>query len=258
MKTRITYFLATLFVVISLLLSSCALPSATPVPTSTPASTNTPEATATITTTQTPTLTPTATPDLAATEQVETFVAKVKEYYDAKYVSTTNGSYIRLKGHKQSWAEINYYQWEETGLSPTNFIIKSDISWKSASPAADSSGCGFVLREQPNQDNYMLFISLKGYVRMSYFLTAKGNFVTYLGLGTYGLPAQNGAAQVTLIAEDNIFRVLVNDKLIKVFSGLQGKLTTGKLAYTVVSGTNKGFGTSCDFKNTELWTIKQE
>ena len=258
MKAHKLYSAVLFMLAASLLLSACA--ALAPAPTGTPLPpTKTPKPTATSTSTPKPTKTPlpTRTPNLAATQQVDDFAAKVKEYYDAGYVSTTSGSYTQLADASYSWAEINYYQWNETGLSPTNFVIKSDVTWKSASAAADSSGCGFVFREQPNQDNYMLFVSLKGYVRMSYLLTAKGNYVTFMGTGNYGLPAQNGSAQVTLIAEDNLFRVLVNDKLIKVFNGLQGKLSTGSLAYTVVSGTNKSFGTSCDFKNTEVWTIEK-
>lgn len=257
MNGRISYSIIVLCVLLGFLLSSCDLPGAAPAATSTPAATDTPQATATRTPKPSNTPKPTATLNLTATEQVDAFAAKVKEYYDAGYVSTTKGSYTHLDNFDISLAQINYYQWSKTGLSPTNFIINSEVAWNSASAAADSSGCGFVFHAQPNYDNYMLFISLKGYVRMSYFLTSKGNYSNVMGRGTYGLPVQSGSAQVTLIAEDNIFRVLVDDKLIKTFTGLQGKLTTGELAYTVLSGTNKSFGTSCSFKNTEVWEIEQ-
>jgi hypothetical protein len=261
MKVKSLYTLATLLAIFSLLLCSCAVPGVTPTATNippTPTEIPKPTLTATLTSTPTKTPQPTPTPNLKATQAYEDFFTKVQKYYDAKYISTTAGTYTHLYDNTYTWAKLNYYQWYETGFSPSDFVLKSDITWDSASAAANSSGCGFVFHEQENNDNYMFFISLKGFLRMSYLLHAKGNYSNIIGHGTYGLPAQSGSAQITLIAEGNTFRALVNDKLIKVFTGLQGKLTTGGLAYTVFSGTNKGFGTKCSFKNTELWTIQHQ
>ena len=260
MKKGTIYSFAALLAITSLLLSSCAA-AATPEPTATntplpPTITSTPTLASTSTATPKPTvtLTPTATINATATQQVKDFEALVQEYYDAKYVSSTSGTYTRLTDKKKSWAKIGYYLWEPTVYSPTNFIIKTDISWMSASAAADTSGCGYVFRLQDNdtQDHYLLFVSLKGYVQIA---TNVGDRFNWLGKATYGNPAQEGKATVVLIVEDSTFRVLVNGKLLKTFTGFAGKLTTGNLAYTVISGTNKSYGTQCKFDNTELWTI---
>ncbi len=262
MKTRALCSFVVLFAVASLLLSACGIMSAPPTPTNTPVPpTNTPEptATATATFTSTPkptiTLTPTVTPNATATQRVEEFMSKVQEYYDAKYLSSIDGTYNALKDKKSSWAQIGYYQWEQTGFSPSNFIMRSDIAWRSASANANSSGCGYVFRLQDNDDHYMFFISLKGYVEMA---TNTNNSWKSLGKGNFGNPSQNGKANVSLIAENDTFRVLVNDKLVKTYSGFAGKLITGELAYTVVSGINTSFGTECQFTNTELWTINKK
>jgi hypothetical protein len=228
-----------------------ALPTETPLPTQTytlePTSTNTPRPTSTPL--------PSPTPNLEATAQFENISAKVKEYYDASYVSTTEGSsYKRLKDFKDEWAQINWYQWTYLDYSPANFILETDISWESASAAADSSGCGFVFRLQDTKNYYVMYVSLKGYI-IPYAVVGDGH--RRLGASYYGTPAQNGAVHLTLIMEDNIFRVLVDDKLIKAYTGLEGKLAYGKIAYTVFSGTNKDFGTRCEFKNTDLWSIKK-
>jgi hypothetical protein len=252
MKTRSGYSLAVLFVTVSLLLPSCAMPGLAPAATQTPTSTSTPKATATATPKPTSTPKPTKTPNLAATQQVDDFSAKVKEYYDAGYVSTTDGTYTHLDDYSYAWAKLNYYQWVDTGFSPTNFILKSDMAWTSASAAADSSGCGFVFRIQDNDNHYMAYISLKGYVEAA----AYTDYWKSMGTAVYGNPARNGKATMTLIVEDNIFRVLVNNKLSKTYTGFDGKLGTGGLAYTILSGTNKSYGTQCNFKNTELWEIK--
>ena len=260
MKTRTFYSFAALLIVASLLLSSCAAAATPqPTPTNTPLPpTVTPKPTVTATPTITPkptvTLTPTITPNATATQRVVDFTAKVKEYHDAGYISTTDGSYILMKDKTSAWAELNYYIWEKTDYSPTDFIIKSDIAWTSASAAADTSGCGFVFRIQDNNDHYMFYVSLKGYVEIA---TMESKRWKSLGKGTFGNAAQNGKVAMTLIVEGNTFRVLVNDKLIKTFTGFSGKLTSGDLAYTVLSGTNKSYGTQCKFTNTELWTIKK-
>lgn len=253
MKRNTCFPIVVFCLVTSLLLSSCAMPNATPTPTNTPAATNTPKPTATFTPKPTITFTPTATPNLEATKQVEDFLTKIKEYYDAGYISTMDGSYTHLDDFSYAWAKLNYYQWVDTGLSPTDFVIKSNISWTSASSAADSSGCGYVFRVQDNYDHYAFFISLKGVIEAA---TNVGGWNS-MGVAAYGKPSRNGKALVTLIVEGNKFRVLVDDKLIKTYSGYDGKLMTGSLAYTVVSGTNKSYGTQCTFKNTEIWTIKK-
>lgn len=258
MKKSAIYSFAALLVIASLLLSSCT--AATPEPTATstvpPTITSTPttESTSTPTPKPTATLTPTATVNATATQQVVDFEADVQAYYDAKYITSKTGTYEMLEDKTSAWAKLNYYIWEPMGYSPTNFIIKSEISWLSASSAADSSGCGYVFRLQDNdsRDHYMFFISLKGYVEVA---TNVANRWKSLGRATYGNAAQKGTADVVLIVEDSVFRVLVNGKLMKTVTGFAGKLGTGDLAYTVLSGTNKSYGTQCKFKDTVLWTI---
>lgn len=258
MKKGTIYSFAALLVITSLLLSSCAA-AAQPTATNTalpPTITSTPTTASTSTPTPKPTitLTPTATIDATATQRVKDFAATVQEYFDAGYITSTTGTYDLLEDKTSSWAKLNYYAWEPTDYSPTNFIIKTDISWLSASAAADSSGCGYVFRLQDNdtQDHYMLFVSLKGYVQIA---TNVANRFKSLGRATFGNAAQKGSATVVLIVEDSTFRVLIDGKLMKTFTGFAGKLTTGDLAYTVISGTNKSYGTQCKFENTELWTI---
>ena len=255
MKTSKVYFFAVLLVTTSLLFTSCAALTPPPTPTSTPLPpSNTPTLALTSTPTLTPTvtITPTATLNMLATQKAQDFI---KKYYDANYVSSMNGKYKSLSPYIDSWAKINYYQWSVSPYSPSNFILKSDISWQSASAAANSSGCGYVfhLQEEKNTDHYLFFLSIKGYVEIASNIAGRWKS---LGKATYGNAAQDGKAQVVLIVEGNVFRVLVNDKLIKTYTGFSGKLMTGRLAYTVLSGSNKSFGTRCSFENTEFWMIE--
>ena len=247
----------------SLLFSSCALPGISPAATNTPlAPTSTPKPTASPTSTPKPTSTskPTATPNLAATQRVETFAAKVKEYYDAQYVSTTDGEYTYLGNATQSLAQGFHYQYWNTWISPTDFVLNSDITWESSSSSSNTdSGCGFVfhLKESgftPSSKNtyYVIFVALSGNV---IYWSDTGNVTKYMGEAHYGMGQQAGSAAFTLIVEGTQFRVLINNKLIKTFSGYAANFNQGVLSYAVISGTNKGSGTTCKFNNTEVWTL---
>jgi hypothetical protein len=251
MKMRTSYSLPVLLVTMSLLLSACVIPGIGPV---TPTATSTPAASATPKPKPTSTPKPTATHDLAATQQVEALGAKAKEYFDLGYISSAKGSYDKLEDYEDSWAQIGWYQWLPTGYSPTNFILTTDVAWKSASRTPDPSGCGFVFRLQDNDDHYLSFISVDGYV---YAWSSVGNVTKSMGRGYYGSAKQAGSARLTLIMEDDEYRILVDDKLIKTITGFAGKLSTGDIGFTLVSGTNKDYGTNCEFTNIELWSIEQ-
>jgi hypothetical protein len=250
----------TLFILFSMFLASCAMPGAAPEATTTPTitKTSTPAPTATITLTPTVTATATATststplPNLTATQISSDFADTLQELYDAKYVTTKDGTYLHLSDFKKDVAKINYLKWYETGQSPTNFVLRSDITWDSASAAANDSGCGFFFHITGNDKFYIFYVSLKGTVQMSGY---NSGVWSELGTGTYGSAKQKGGVNLTLIAQDTTYKVLINDKLIKTYTGSIGKLLHGELAYTVLSGTNKSFGTRCTFTNTVLWTL---
>ena len=257
MKISNAFRISVLFMLFGLLLPSCALPgiapaaTATPTPTLTRTVTLTPTITLTPTLTITPTTTPSSTPrpNLTATQLYEDFSSTIEELYDAGYISTTDGKYKRLADFPMELSKIDYYTWVKTGDSPTNFVISSDVTWESASAAADNSGCGFVFH-LGESGYYVFYASLKGFVRLNARLNDRW---TRFGGPAYGNPQQNGKVKLTLIVEGTIYRVLVDDQLIKTYQGFDGKLSRGELAYTVLSGTNKSYGTRCKFTNTGLW-----
>jgi hypothetical protein len=258
---RHSYPISVCLLFASLVISACALvstplPSPTTVPSRTPLpSTFTPEATATQTPRPSSTPKPTRTPNFEATAQYDAVAAKVKEYFDAGYISTSKGVAFRhLPLFTDHWAQIDWFQWTYLDYSPADFVIETDLKWESASAVANSSGCGFVFRLADKDNFYVMFVSLKGYVESTIF---SGGNSAFLSRGYYGSAAQNGGVHLTLIVEGDTFRVLIDDKFIKSYTGFKAKLLSGKLAYTVFSGTNKDYGTRCTFSNTDLWTIKK-
>ena len=67
-----------------------------------------------------------------------------------------------------------------------------------------------------------------------------------------GIP--EGAADIVLAVEGNWITFLVNGE--NVLHRQDDALTSGSLNYTVVSGTNKDYGTHCRMTNVKLWVIK--
>jgi hypothetical protein len=129
----------------------------------------------------------------------------------------------------------------------TNFVVRSDVAWESASAAADNSGCGFAFHM--GSDYYIFYVSLTGIIRLNGWT---GSWTRFGGT-SFGSAQQNGKVNVTLIVEGTTFRVLINDELIKTYQGFTGKILSGRVGYTVLSGTNKSFGTRCTFTNSTLW-----
>ncbi len=252
-----SYMIWSLLIIACFILSACAQPTPEPTATSipatdTPPATFTPEPTATSTPKPTATPRPTSTPNIAATEEYNAIKAQLQEYMDAGYISSTNGSLKKIEDYTDAWAQIGWYQWHYTDYAPSNFVLETDIQWESASSAADSSGCGFVYHLKDNDNYYVMYVSLKGMVVL-YSVTGGGH--QRMGTGRFGSAAQNGKVHLTLIVEKNTFRMLIDNELVKTYTGLQDKLTSGKLAYTIFSGTNKDFGTRCSFTNSTLWTL---
>ncbi len=99
----------------------------------------------------------------------------------------------------------------------------------------------------------MVFVSQKGNVEAGYSMDKAWQS---MGFGTYGKPSSNGSADFALIVQDNVYRVLVNDHLVKTYTGLKDKLSSGELGFTVISGINTGFGTRCTFSNTNIWSLQ--
>lgn len=228
--------------------SASFAPSATPTPTASSA----PAATATTTATPTKTPLPTSTPNATATVLAQAREDMMNGLFSDGYITWQNGKHFHLDDFTENWAEIGYFNQWPTGFSPQDFVFKTDFAWEtgSTSPDLSISGCGFAFHVEDGDNQYMIFLGLDGYVHGIRF--SAGRFGS-MGQGYYGKLSNPGHATFTLAASGNKFHIFVNDKFVKTFTGLQGKLVSGKLAYAVISGTNKSFGTRCTLTNTYLW-----
>jgi len=170
------------------------------------------------------------------------------------YLTHAAGTFFAVPDFSQSWAQLGWYKWWLTDYTPTDFVIRANATWRSASNTADwwTSGCGFVFRIQDEQNHYLAFLGLDGRVYFSGF--RKGNYFA-LGSARYGkLDTPDGKAQIMLVVQGSKFDFFVNDT--HVYSRTDKAFASGDLALTLLSGTNKDFGTNCTMRNIELWELE--
>lgn len=191
----------------------------------------------------------------AATAEAQPIVDLVAQLQSDGLMSDSNGRLTKLDDFKESWAQINWFQWFHTGETPENFMVTADVSWESASDKANwfTSGCGFVFRADRAGDNYyMIYLALDGRVRM--LRKVNGN-LGESGSKFYGkLDIPKGSAVFMLVVEGNKIRAFVNGDL--AFEKIDNAHSEGSLAYTLISGTNKDFGTRCEMTNVWLWDLR--
>jgi hypothetical protein len=196
----------------------------------------------------------TAAAQLLATLFAAPMADRVAQLRSDGLVTAPGGFYAALPSFDESWAQLNWYQVSPLDVDPTDFVLRADASWESASLTANwfSSGCGLVFRYQDIDNHYVAFLDLDGYVNL---LRVKSGVYAELGRKYFGpVGTAAGEASISVVAEGERLIVLVNDE--KVLEREDFGLTNGWLGYTLFSGTNKGYGTHCQLENVELWVLE--
>jgi hypothetical protein len=256
-----------LFLVASLLMSSLACgtggllskptPSSTPVPTST----FTPK----------PTLTPTITPNVAVTQQYEDFFSLVQGFVNAGYLTTTDGEYHFLGSYSNSLNSSGKYAQIDSGYNSNNFILRTDMQLETSKETELLAGCGISFRDQGIAHD-MLSVGSDGNIYISSYMeglqevkpggiiqTQQDDISFYkIGHAENVFPIQESFTFTLILFEDWV-RILINEEPVaEVPVAYIGNVPQDwKISYTIISGTDEGFGTRCTFDNIELWTIPE-
>lgn len=246
LSTRFIHFmLALAFVSLSCAGLSPVEPTATPEPTDT----ETPVPTPTERPTKTPK--PTSTPDVIATARHEHFQALLNEFDEKGYLTTINGTASDMNPFREDWAQINYYRWWMFDDEIGDFVFSSHFSWSAAHATPDLSGCGLVFGLQENGDHYAVFLDKDRIL----FLMKRGTYAYNVGrtrgVGTfnYGNPAE---ADFALVVKGQSAYVWV-DGITSEYTLSQDQPSVGWFGYTILSGTNKDYGTRCEMTDSILW-----
>ena len=236
---------------------ACATAQSTPVPTNTiePSATEILIPTATKTPRPSPTLRPTQTPNLAATERAEELRAEILGYFEKGYLTTMEGRFRELDDFSYEWAQLGFYLPFLVEDAVGDFVLGAHFKWDSAFKNSNISGCGFMFGIQPNDDHYAVFLD-----RQKVFFLITDHTVGFsrpvqptrgTGIVKFDYPAE---ANFTLIVRGAYAYVLVNGEVVGEYTLAQSRLSKGGLALTVLSGTNRDYGTRCEMTNLHLWT----
>ena len=226
-----------------------APPTATPVP---------PTATAAFTPTATPKPTstprPTATPNFAATQEMDARLKLLQTYVDAGYISSTVGEFESIDDFHEEWPQLNWYQWWPLHQTTTNYgdlVFKAHFAWQTAVRTSDLSGCGIVFGVQPNGDHYAVFIDK---ARIAFLMNRGGTAYQV------GKTSGSGRLNIAEPAEADIAVIINGASAYVLVDGVPTKYTlsadqpsSGEFALSLLSGTNKDFGTRCDITDAYIW-----
>jgi hypothetical protein len=243
-------FFLFILLAVSLACSSTAAPTPAPTATAVP-----PTLTATATLKPTSTPRPTATPNLAATQEIDARLKLLQTYADAGYITATGGEFENIDDFHEEWPQLNWYQWWPLHQTTTNYgdlIFRAHFSWQTATRTSDTSGCGIVFGVQPNGDHYGVFIDKARIL----FLMNRGGQAYQVGKtkGSGRLSiAEPAEADVTVIVRGATAYVLV-DEVATQYTLSADQPSSGEFALSLLSGTNKDFGTRCDMTGAYIWT----
>jgi hypothetical protein len=189
-----------------------------------------------------------------ATSQTQGMIAEVQRLYEAGKIDTLEGEYHRLDDFDESWAQLNYYHWLQTGYNAENFVMQGDAFVSSASDNANwfDSACGvaFSLVDKDNHD--VVWIAMDG---RAYLMSIHKANRRLLEIDKWG-PATKTDFDVHFVLTINEKRLTLavgDQETLAVYDSLS---TPGLVAYTLLSGTNKGYGTRCKLTNGDLWVMK--
>jgi hypothetical protein len=232
----------------------------TEVPTMT-ATTVEPSITSTIEIPATETMTPipptaTMTPTENPTEVASNMAIEVQKLFDSGVISTTDGSFYSLPNYGSSWNQLHVYEQTPTGFYDLDdFVLMANASWAVDGNSGDwrESGCGFIFRQDDDLNHYMAYYSLDGRARLYRNLNGGSSL---LGRTTiYDVDRENGYGKVMIVVEGDYINMYFNEK--EIFRKRDPYITSGSLAFTVVSGNMYGYGTQCNLSNVELWEINK-
>lgn len=245
---------------LAVILSACSVGAPPATPTFTPPPTNTllPTDTSTPLPTATQTLTPTATPNVIATRQAQEIQSVLSTFLDSGILDSSEGTYKALPDYKAEFAERGVWSdLYDTGETlPDTFMIRAHMKWESASESDSLAGCGIAFGVQDNDDNYLVILD-----KDRILFTLKRGYWSYLVGRTSGPAGPEPGAptehDVALMVKGQSAYVWV-DGAVTSYTLSADQLSSGKLAFTVLSESNTDYGTRCEMTDILLWTRTEQ
>jgi len=192
-----------------------------------------------------------------ATQAAERIYTVVQDLYDQGFITSKEGSFQQLPPYEGEFAQIGYYRSVPIPDSfVKDFVLVMDVSWEVNDKANEwyRSGCGFAFRVSEDYDEYYNFIlTLDGRINFAQLL--KGYNGISISKAYWGqIENEKGSDTIIITAQGKTFQVF-NTDLERIDIRYGEKLVEGTMAYQVSSGSNKDFGTRCNFTDVDLWHL---
>jgi hypothetical protein len=189
-----------------------------------------------------------------STAQIAGFYQVIEKLQAEGVLGDTKGELYQLDDYTRSEAQINYLFWEPTEYDATNFVFAAKMDWSSASMIAnwDASGCGLVFGLKSHSQYNFSYLGLDGFVYSSRLTNDVWKPLAYKRWGKPDLP--DGQAHFMMTVWEKHIQIYINDALVS--SMQDGGYTPGDIALSVVSGTNKDWGTRCNFSDVMLYIFE--
>jgi hypothetical protein len=208
----------------------------------------------------------TALANTVATAQARPFAEVINDLVVQGYLTRGAGTYHSPPNYNASYATgpahtdfgfmqmISYsYFMEPLEYSPADFVIRADVTWDNYDENANKiAGCGFALRiNERTGDHYLVWFSGMGHINHIQKVNQESKFVSNVSYANLGWP--RGNAELMLVVQGDKIIAFVNGEHVQTRQAKE--LTAGRLAYAILSGDSRGFGTRCQMKNVDLWIL---
>jgi hypothetical protein len=142
------------------------------------------------------------------------------------------------------------------GISPVEFFTISDVSWEhpTTNIRESSAGCGYLFNDNEKDQSYFTILTLDNQARLT---QVRGNYwdgVKHVKDNSMNLSSPNGKVQLILILVDKRVVFAVDGKI--MIDQTVDWQSTGSFGYALLSGTNKDYGTRCNYSNTFVFINK--
>jgi hypothetical protein len=178
----------------------------------------------------------------------------IESFVELGYLETSEGKITELSPFEQEWAQLGWYQWWLYDDVASDFVFKAHFNWSTAMETNDESGCGFIFGIQENGDHYTVFLDKSRIL----FLMKRASKVYLVGKTRgsgrtdFGNPAE---ADFAIAVKGQSAFVSVNGEVTEYTLSVN-QSSRGQYGATLLSGTNKDYGTRCEMTDVMFWTQK--
>lgn len=189
-----------------------------------------------------------------ATRRARAMSDIVRVLYADGSVSGIEGIYNQLEDESISFNRPGYYSLTFSEFQALNFVIRANILWSNAGEEISypTAGCGFVFGYHETNNQNRILLTLDGNIRAQNItdgLTVQSTPEYY---GELDRPA--GHANLILAVDQGKISMYVNNVLVSQVE--QENITDGWVGYLVQAGSSYDYGTTCEFKDIELWHVE--